>query len=451
MMFLCVQDILTTCGFDKLSCALDSNIFAGSVVLSGQVHSMATGIGNSSLEATRDWLMRNILVATDDYSKNLATNMTGILRSKYSIDDRVRKAWFINPGHKWRRSSTGVQSQLLLSDKLIVFAVVTLNDGAGNVLRRRMLEFPSFGSSVTDNRRKLLSIPPPNLNDDARVSSALQTLVEKPVTDSLPPMFFGINVPFTIASIYEEQEQKYLLLTIEAKARFDGLTVEQVNREMMRRIMANQKTVCPDCRAVYPAFENMLPSSAGVSRGRRLLQQDQQLFDGSVTVLLVYEKDSKNSVMLSYPDILASLYNSNFNGNMPTHVTMLEILANLLANNHVFVKNVTAQSNQMMQIFITTEESLIISNGNIVQTTPDPAKRPKHIDVEVYGQQPQQWYWYSNDKAKKYMVCGDEASFNQDRTPKWESCTDVPSSATSAFDPRIGLIFLIASLLMFWL
>jgi hypothetical protein len=102
------------------------------------------------------------------------------------------------------------------------------------------------------------------------------------------------------------------------------------------------------------------------------LSKDQQLFHGSVTILLMYEKDSKNTVMLSYPDILASLYNPTLNGNplpMPKNATMLEILANSLANNNVFVKDVTAQSNQMIQIFITTEESLIVSNGTIVHTT----------------------------------------------------------------------------------
>lgn len=92
------QDVLDACGYDKLSCSLESNIFAGGVIQSGQIHSLSTGIGTTSVTSTRDWLMQNILVATDDYSKEMSTNMTDILRAKYEIDDRVKKAWFINPG-----------------------------------------------------------------------------------------------------------------------------------------------------------------------------------------------------------------------------------------------------------------------------------------------------------------------------------------------------------------
>lgn len=448
-----MQDILTTCGFDKLSCALDSNIFSGSIILSGQVHSLATGIGNTSLDATRDWLMRNVLVATDDYSKDLSANMTSILRSKYSVDDRVRKAWFINPGHKWRRASTGVQSQLLLSDRVIIFAAVTLNDGSGNILRRRMLEFTHQQAAVSasqsfGSRRDLLSLPSPN--DDARFADALQSLVQRPATESMPPVMFGINVPLTIASIYGEEQEMYLLLTIEAVGRFDGLDAEQVNKEMMRRVMENQKTICSTCKGVYPAFENMLPassSSASLSpSARRLLQQQkqQQLFDGSVTILLVYEKGTSNAIVLSYPDILMSIYNNSFTSSLlpsSTDATALEKLALYLSNNNIFVSNVTAQSNQNINIVVTTKESIVLSHQQI---TPKPEDMPQHIDVQVYGMDAGKWHW----NGEKFKIC--EEDMVQDGHPQFDKCTDVPSSARS-FDPMIGTIFLVASLLIFWM
>ena len=39
--------------------------------------------------------------------------------------------------------TNGYQSDLLLSDKLILVAMVTLNDGSGKILRRRLLSFSS--------------------------------------------------------------------------------------------------------------------------------------------------------------------------------------------------------------------------------------------------------------------------------------------------------------------
>lgn len=452
-----VQDILDTCGYDKISCAIDSNIFSGSVVLSDQVHSLATGIGNTSLNATRDWLMQKVLVATDDYSRDLSTNMTSILRSRYDLDDRVRKAWFINPGRKWRRATTGVQSQLLLSDKVIIFAVITLNDGSGNILRRRMLEFTTLNSISTSalnsglvsldsqNSRQLLAFQQPD--DETRLQQALQSLVQKPVTDSMPPLAFGINVPFTVASIYGEEQQTYLLLTIQAIGRFDGLTTEEVNREMMRRIMQNQKSVCTSCRAVYPAFENMLPS-ASTTTGRRLLQQQQQtLFDGSVTILLVYEKDTNNAIVISYPDILMSIYNTNFTGSLlptVTNQTALQKLAEFLSNNNIFVSNVTVQTPQNINILVSRTDSLFIPAGN--STNPPPAAS-HDIDVQVYGMEASKWKW-DNRKAR-FLVC--EKDPQPDSTTgelDFSKCSDVPSSAKS-LDPWKGIVFLAASVLLF--
>lgn len=86
-----MQQALAQCS--DLSCNLHNDIYAGSVRVPGSVHSLATGIGSTSTDGTRDWILGNVLQATDDYSRNLAANMTTLLRSKYAIDDRVRKAW----------------------------------------------------------------------------------------------------------------------------------------------------------------------------------------------------------------------------------------------------------------------------------------------------------------------------------------------------------------------
>ena len=80
---------------DRLSCAFYNNIYGGSIKRSGSVHSFSNGIGTTSTSATRDWIMNNVLQATDDYSRDLATNMTSLVRQQFSIDDRITKAWCV--------------------------------------------------------------------------------------------------------------------------------------------------------------------------------------------------------------------------------------------------------------------------------------------------------------------------------------------------------------------
>lgn len=154
-----------TCGSTTgLSCVVYNNIYDKLVKRESAVHPLATGISTTSADGTRNWLMNNILKATDSFSQEIATNMTGLVRSNFGINDRVNKAWFINPGNRWNVPLTaGAQSNLLLTDKLVLFAIITLNDGSGNILRRRLLSFsPSSiasGSSRSASEVQI-SLPP---------------------------------------------------------------------------------------------------------------------------------------------------------------------------------------------------------------------------------------------------------------------------------------------------
>lgn len=97
------QQVLDACtgGADgSFSCAVRQDISKGVVRNEFAVHSFATGIGNSDNDRTRDWITGNLL-GVSGFSEDLAANMTSLVRSKYSIDDRVNKAWYINPGYKW--------------------------------------------------------------------------------------------------------------------------------------------------------------------------------------------------------------------------------------------------------------------------------------------------------------------------------------------------------------
>ena len=257
------------------------------------VHSFATGIGSTSTDGTRDWLLSNVLQATDDYSRDLATNMTTLLRSKYDVDDRIRKAWFINPANKWSIQSTGAQSRLLLSDKMIMYAVIVLKDGNGKIMRRRLLSFSSSSSDagtkemvpisdtlvagekqeVQITSRHLLQQTSSSVTTitEQQVAALLQQMQGKPRTGVIPPLDFRVSVPYTLASIYGVEQKLYLLLDIGAVGLFEGSqwTQQEVNDEFMRRVLSNQKVVCPDCSGIYPAFSNMRPEAQPQSMRRR--------------------------------------------------------------------------------------------------------------------------------------------------------------------------------------
>lgn len=254
------------------------------------VHSFATGIGSTSTDGTRDWLLSNVLQATDDYSRDLATNMTTLLRSKYDVDDRIRKAWFINPANKWSIQSTGAQSRLLLSDRMIMYAVIVLKDGNGKIMRRRLLSFSSDAGTkemvpVSDTlvagekqevqitSRHLLQQTSSSVTTitEQQVASLLQQMQEKPRTGVIPPLDFRVSIPYTLASIYGVEQKLYLLLDVGAVGLFEGSqwTQQEVNDEFIRRVLANQKVVCPDCSGIYPAFGNMRPQAQPQNMRRR--------------------------------------------------------------------------------------------------------------------------------------------------------------------------------------
>jgi len=242
---------------------------------------------------------------------------------------------FINPANKWTIRSTGAQSRLLLSDRMILYAVIALNDGNGKILRRRLLamasspdssssslvslgEFPVsvFGGDVDDEkrvqRRSLLQTAASSTAtelstiSEQQVATILQKLSENPRTGVMPPIDYNVDVPYTLASVYGIENRFYLLLEVNAVGKFDSaVTRQQVNDEFMRRIMANQAVVCKECSGIYPAFSNMEVTASATGRrqsntGRRrrnLLQtaSNTNQFAGTVSILLVYDQAPLNN------------------------------------------------------------------------------------------------------------------------------------------------------------
>ncbi len=305
------------CGVTGLKCQLFSNIYAKSVLRTGAVHPLSTGFGTTSTNATRDWLMQNILRATDEYSRDLSTNMTTLVRTTFGIDDRVRKAWFVNPAVRWTaRGLETTQAELLMSDKLIVFAVITLNDRTtGGVLRRRLLSFSPAGTTgksssadpstvevhqdtsedvppgTTRTGRRLfqqqaaspeaatpsvipVSIKPPEETEEEIIAmeQGLQRLTQDEREGALPPLQYSINIAEVGAAAYgikpgEDGQMPFTVaLRVHTVGRFDdipvqGLSPGMLGDEFFRRLAQNKDRFCSECTAVLPFFNNFVPGA----------------------------------------------------------------------------------------------------------------------------------------------------------------------------------------------
>jgi len=136
--------------------------------------------------------------------------------------------------------TNGYQSDLLLSDRLIVTAVITLNDGGGNILRRRLMSFapssPDSSSSLQligdshhsprtqKRRRDLLQLQSTGPEDDyvyvplkadlqiepddSAIRNALQQISQQPRTGSLPAFQYNVDIVKTMTDIYGVDETK---------------------------------------------------------------------------------------------------------------------------------------------------------------------------------------------------------------------------------------------------
>jgi hypothetical protein len=339
-----------------LSCSLYTNIFDRAVTRGAAVHSLATGINTTSLSGTRDWLLSNILRATDEYSYSLSSNMTSLLRSNFTIDNRINKAWLVNPVNRWNIPMTNwYQSDLLLSDKLLVVAMITLNNGAGKVLRRRLMSFAprTRGSGrmelVSDSAalagdamsqgaaRRLLqsqkpapseyiTIPlkaPQTETDDSVMKNILGKFTQEPRTGTLPGIEFNVDVAYTITRVFGAQDNPSSVMEFIVYGRFDEEislknALKQIGTEFYRRMDTNMEKFCPICEKIVPVFNNfqkygVLQQERG---GRRLLAEKDYtngVVYGTFSVLLVYNQAlMKNTSQISLVDIQRAVFNPEF-------------------------------------------------------------------------------------------------------------------------------------------
>lgn len=231
------------------SCVVRHDIVQGAIRNQYGVHSFATGLGTTDTVSTRDWIAQNLL-GTTDFGRELAANMTGLVRSRYAIDDRIKKAYYINPGHKWvAPQGSTYQSLLKLSDKMIALAAVVLMDGQGNQVRRRLLSTVVEGNPAAPSaaRRELLQAgAAPSTASvqlvpyEQKLAESLAVLADAPRTGTLPPLDFAVDIPQTLTEILGIPPDKPRgALDITLHARFSAKTsVAQITETVASRYLS---------------------------------------------------------------------------------------------------------------------------------------------------------------------------------------------------------------------
>lgn len=291
------------------SCAIRQDVVDGKVNNEYAVHSLATGIGTHDPIATRDWITQN-LVGVSEFGKDLASNFTALARSNFGIDDRVTKMWFINPGYNWPNpTGAAAQSTLHLSDKLMAFAIITLNNGQGNAIRRRLLTLeaspsaagagtrtaaPSFkvlssldldasggashpghpanarrsGSteaqpaagtklsmttagttpSAASHRRSLAYQPK---SDQEKIAEAMSTIAQAPRQGVMPTIAYDVDVGQQMAKILALPDNRWGMVDLDVIGRFpDNVEDKSVRNIIAARITTNMAKCAPT--AAYP-------------------------------------------------------------------------------------------------------------------------------------------------------------------------------------------------------
>jgi hypothetical protein len=132
------SDSCSTATNNLYSCAIRRSVVGGVSVSPDGVHDFSLGDHSDDDTGCANFITRNLL-GTNEFATALAVNMTRMVRSKFEINNYMRRAWYINPGYEWPPpTGSSAQSSLSLTDKMIAVAVISLRDVAtGAVTGRR--------------------------------------------------------------------------------------------------------------------------------------------------------------------------------------------------------------------------------------------------------------------------------------------------------------------------
>jgi cysteine-rich repeat protein len=204
------------------------------------------------------FITENLLTQGHD----LAASMTDIVRTKYAIDNRLSRAWYVNPGFNWPiHLQDSKQTYFQLADQMIVIAAVSLH-GLDPVdpspARRRILQVAT-SPSLENYRRHI------------------QQLQDTPISATTPAIHFTTDVPQTIANMFSVPENtNWLLVDMDIQVRDVTTSLQETYRELALTI---KQDICPECIDVHIVFHNIIVTSQVQVTMTLLLTTNQDVAD----------------------------------------------------------------------------------------------------------------------------------------------------------------------------
>lgn len=154
---IALLDLCPSDGSD-MSCLSRRDVYKRASSFPSPVDTSSSQHGNTALEINPEntdnakSFMATMLGTSSSWASGLGTAFSDILASKYDLNLRHKRAWWINPGSDW---SKGTTPKFTLPSKMIVAMLVNLNE-AGHVRRRTLVTSGSHSTTTT----KTIPTPP---------------------------------------------------------------------------------------------------------------------------------------------------------------------------------------------------------------------------------------------------------------------------------------------------
>lgn len=282
-----------------VSCAVRRDIDSRNIASEYAVHSLASGVNTRDESADVDWLTDNMF-GNSEFGRGYAANFTNLVRKHYNVNDRYNKAWFINPGYPWvTRTGAPAQSILRLSDKMILIAVITIDDEnptTGASGGRRMILEMAVNKATGERTQSMRALT--QAEDTAE--QAYKRIIESPIESGLPSIINSdVSWEQQIANVYNAPAGRYRLFKTDFPS-FPvplGMSDLEIRNLMQSRLTTRLKKFAPSAVTVDIVQFNMKKNTNGELSRRRLLQTQPVDYDeraGYLTLLVTFNGTQTN-------------------------------------------------------------------------------------------------------------------------------------------------------------
>lgn len=312
--------VLQSCSSDgSFSCVIRADVVRGEVTTPYAVQPLSSGFNRSGDPEASRWITTH-LVGNSEYGRGLADNFTSFVRQRFELDDKTRRAWYINAGHKWvAQDGAKAQSILELSDSVILIAVLALHERPLDPGSRRLLR--SFHLSVRPPAapsRRLLDVP--TIGRQEKEDMAMQALLRSPRAGNIPPIKNVVYLEEALQRLYNVgNSTPHRLFELQSIGRFSaGYTTGLFCAEVTRRLTQNLQRFSPNSFLAHiPSCTARVLDAPATPAGRTLLQEQDGtiLLQANSSILFLLDTPA---AIIYYPELFSSLLNSVYHPSATT-------------------------------------------------------------------------------------------------------------------------------------